>query len=372
MESVALVRRAGGAWASPSRRGFALEIELEQLIHDYPEVLPGVSAAAIAVTQFSVPSGGSVDLVVLEPDASVTVVECKLAKNAEVRRAVVGQILSYASSISQLDVDEFLKRFSDRLGGDPVAALAPETGAGESEDWDADRFRSRLVQTLADGAFRLVIAVDRITDELRGIVEYLNTRTDELVEVLALEVDLIAHDGVEVLVPRVHGTESARAKTQRASGARHGSRDVEPVLSAFDDAFDPEVRARIQEFLDDLRTAGGYLQRGTGANPSLIGVLRTRSGARSLWSLTLDEGPLGGPQFFLNVNTWLDVFGAARVDAILDAFAKDPALAPVTESVRGRGPEKLHRVRVVDVFGSARSVQVLRSELGQAITGPKG
>ena len=94
MDTGALVRRVGGRWSSPSRRGFALEQELERLIQDYPEVLPGVSAAALAVDQFSVPSGGSVDLVVLEPDASITVVECKLAKNAEVRRAVVGQTLS--------------------------------------------------------------------------------------------------------------------------------------------------------------------------------------------------------------------------------------------------------------------------------------
>jgi hypothetical protein len=367
MNSGALVRRVGGTWSSPSRRGFALEQELERLIQDYPEVLPGVSAAALAVDQFSVPSGGSVDLVVLEPDASITVVECKLAKNAEVRRAVVGQILSYAASLTQLDVDEFLSRFGARLGRDAVVALAPEAGAGESEDWDADRFRADLARTLADGAFRLVIAVDRITDELRGIVEYLNSRTDDSVEVLALEVDLIAHDGVEVLVPRVHGLESARLKAQRSAGARRASRDVEPVLSAFDDAFEPPVRERIQGFLDDLRTAGGYLQRGTGANPSLSGVLRTPNGVRSLWSLTLDEGPLGGPQFFCNVNTWVEAFGQEQVDVMLDAFAEVPELAPVAQSVRSRGVEKLHRVRITDAFGSEASAGRLRSVIRAAV-----
>jgi hypothetical protein len=367
LDTGALVRRVGGTWSSPSRRGFALEQELERLIQDYPEVLPGVSAAALAVDQFSVPSGGSVDLVVLEPDASITVVECKLAKNAEVRRAVVGQILSYAASLTQLDVDEFLKRFGARLGRDAVVALAPEAGAGESEDWDADRFRADLARTLADGAFRLVIAVDRITDELRGIVEYLNSRTDDSVEVLALEVDLIAHDGVEVLVPRVHGLESARLKAQRSAGARRASRDVEPVLSAFDDAFPPDVRARIQDFLDDLRTAGGYLQRGTGANPSLSGVLRTPNGVRSLWSLTLDEGPLGGPQFFCNVNTWVEAFGQEQVDAMLDGFAEVPELAPVAQSVLSRGVEKLHRVRITDAFGSEASAGRLRSVIRAAV-----
>ena len=133
MSGNVLVRRVGESWSSPSRRGFALEVELEELLHDYPEVLPGVTAAAIAVTQFSVPSGGSVDLVVLEPDATVTVVECKLARNAEVRRAVVGQILSYASSLTQLDVDGFLDEFDRCLSGAVIAELTPEAGSGELE-----------------------------------------------------------------------------------------------------------------------------------------------------------------------------------------------------------------------------------------------
>ncbi len=368
MEPIALVRRVGGGWSSPSRRGFGLEVELEQLIHDYPEVLPGVSAAAIAVTQFSVPSGGSVDLVVLEPDATVTVVECKLAKNAEVRRAVVGQIFSYASSLTQLDVDGFLDQFDRCLGGSVIELLTPEAGTGESEDWDEDRFRSGLVRTLADGAFRLVIAVDRITDELRGIVEYLNTRTDERVEVLALEVDLITHEGVEVLIPRVHGLESTRLKAQRGSGSRGASRDLGTALAAFDDAFAPDARTRIESFFADLREAGGQLRPGTGAAASVIGVLRTSKGVRSLWSITLDEGPLGGTQFFCNVNTWVGAFGSEAVDAVLDAFATNPALAPIASSVRERGVEKLHRVRADTVFSDGAATDRLRTAMTGLIT----
>ena len=339
-------------------------------MHDYPEVLPGASAAAIAVTQFSVPSGGSVDLVIFEPDATVTVVECKLAKNAEVRRAVVGQILCYASSLTQLDVDGFLDQFDRRLGGPVIELLTPEAGTGESEDWDEDHFRSELARTLADGAFRLVIAVDRITDELRGIVEYLNTRTDERVEVLAMEVDLIMHEGIEVLIPRVHGLESTRLKSQRGAGSRGGTRDIGAALAAFDEAFAPEVRARIESFFADLRDAGGQLRPGTGAEASVIGVLRTSKGVRSLWSITLDEGPLGGPQFFCNVNTWLGTFGPYVVDAVLDAFVSIPALAPIASSVRERGADKLHRVRADAVFSDNAATDCLKTAMAALMAAP--
>ena len=36
MDGDILVRRDGEAWSSPARRGFGVELELEQLIHDYP------------------------------------------------------------------------------------------------------------------------------------------------------------------------------------------------------------------------------------------------------------------------------------------------------------------------------------------------
>jgi hypothetical protein len=372
MSENVLVRSGGGAWSSPARRGFAAERELEDLLHAFPEILPGVSPAGLAVDQFVVPSGGSVDLVVLEPDATVTVVECKLARNAEVRRAVVGQVLSYAASLATLDVDDFLVRFDARLGAPAVDRLRPAAGAGEAEDWDETRFRQDLGRTLSDGAFRLVIAVDRITDELRGIVEYLNTRTDDRVEVLALELDLVAQDDVEMLIPRVHGLESARLKARQGDGPRRGSRDVGPVLAAFDEAFPSDVRARIDLFLDDLRGVGGYLQRGTGANPSLSGYLRVGRVVRSLWSLTLDPGPLGGPQFFLNVSTWAETFGAATVDGMLDALGERDALRPIRDSVRDRGIEKLHRVLVVDAFGDDGTVDVLRQVLSRAMASVRG
>lgn len=146
-----------------------------------------------------------------------------------------------------------------------------------------------------------------------------------------------------------------------------GSTSREPVLAAFDDAFAPEVRVRVGRFLDDLRAAGGYLVRGTGAHPSLSGYLRTAKGVRALWSLTLDPGPLGGPQFFCNVAGWLEAFGQAEVDRILDAFAEEPALAPLAESVRERGAEKLHRVRITDVFGSEAATERVRAAISHAV-----
>ncbi len=86
-----------------------------------------------------------------------------------------------------------------------------------------------------------------------------------------------------------------------------------------------------------------------------------------MWSLTLDPGPLGGPQFFFNVRAWVDVFGQAQVDAMMDRFAEHPAFAPIRDSVRDRGIEKLHRIRITDAFGSNESATVLREMMSAAM-----
>lgn len=80
-----------------------------------------------------------------------------------------------------------------------------------------------------------------------------------------------------------------------------------------------------------------------------------------MWSHTIENEPLTGPQFFCNVDTWVEAFGQEQVDAMLDAFAEVPEFAPVAQSVRSRGVQKLHRVRITDAFGSEASAEALRS-----------
>ena len=45
-----------------------------------------------------------------------TVVECKLARNQESRRTIMGQVLAYASRLAELTPDDFQRRWSARNG----------------------------------------------------------------------------------------------------------------------------------------------------------------------------------------------------------------------------------------------------------------
>lgn len=50
---------------------------------------------------------GAVDVVGVDPDGLVTVIECKLDRNPEVKRKVIGQVLGYGAYIWRLTYDAF-------------------------------------------------------------------------------------------------------------------------------------------------------------------------------------------------------------------------------------------------------------------------
>jgi hypothetical protein len=66
----------------------------------------------------------------------------------------------------------------------------------------------------------LCIAVDEITDELRDIVDFLNTHSSEGIEVVLFEVGIVTDGDVQVLVPRTFGGAYARLKEAATGGSK--------------------------------------------------------------------------------------------------------------------------------------------------------
>ena len=164
-----LIRRAGGSWREPETTSYANEKELQDLLKTSSSLLPDAEPSAVA-DEFWIPEVGSVDLVAVDAQGQLTLVECKLNANPEIRRAVIGQILAYAGGLWRMSYGDFAAGFAARAGQSLESAVAKVAG----DDLDEDQFRKALAQTLAAGGFRLIIAVDAITTELKRIVEYLN------------------------------------------------------------------------------------------------------------------------------------------------------------------------------------------------------
>lgn len=209
-----LVRRPDAAdadWRKPDTTAVGTERELQNLIARSPRLVPGIADGPVAsVRELHLSGAGFVDVVLVEGDGSLTIVECKLASNSEIRRAVVGQLFAYAASLWRTTYERFDAAYRSRTGESLVGSLAKD-----ATDFDEEVFRQTLGKNLENGAFRLAFAVDEITSELKDTVLYLNRHTTEDLVVLALELRFAADGDVEILVSHTYGEESGREKTAR-------------------------------------------------------------------------------------------------------------------------------------------------------------
>ena len=273
-----LVRREGArSWHAPGVTAYPNEDALEQLLAESPDLLPGASPERLVVARQVQTGAGPADLVGIGLDGSLLLVECKLRASPEIRRAVVGQLFAYASSLWRTPVVEFEAAVAARLG-QPLAA-ACRSASGDAE-WDEGTFRASLARTLEDGRFRLVIAVDAITDELKRTVEYLNEHTVGEVEVVALEIGYLRDEGVEIVLPRTYGTEAVRAKA-----AGHGPIGEPELFAALEKSCTPAGVAAVRQLYGWVEPHGGSFAWGLGvAYPSTTAWFNVEGQWVAVWS----------------------------------------------------------------------------------------
>jgi len=212
-----LIRRESGdgSWHSPHTTAYTNEAELRDLLVETPSLLPGVDERAVAAKELPISGVGSADVVVVDASGEITVVECKLRANPEIRRRVIGQLLAYSSGIWRMS----FATFDDAFRRSETRQSLSDALLGGS-DLEEEEFRRAVEDNLMSGSMRLIIAVDEITDELKRIVSYLNSHTTANVELLALEMRRAAGDGIEVLVPTLANVqEIARRRTAQAAAS---------------------------------------------------------------------------------------------------------------------------------------------------------
>ncbi len=153
------------------------EAILRDLIADHPSILPvhdidpNYGALVTVTTELSIPGVGFVDVVLIDEFGRLVIVECKLWRNPQARREVVGQILDYARELSRFAYDDLQRQVSiaTKRQGNVLFALAQEAGSTLSEA----EFVDRVTRDLAAGRFLLLVLGDGIAEGTRRIGEYL-------------------------------------------------------------------------------------------------------------------------------------------------------------------------------------------------------
>jgi hypothetical protein len=254
----------GERWALLAPSGFPDEASLHSLIEQSPQLLPLAGSPRLTILGREVRLGnGSADLIAVEPNGRLVVIEVKLSNNAEARRAVVAQVLTYAAhlyGVERADLEQvILGGHLRRRGYDSL--IAAVAGDDQERSLDREAFHQGLTESLVDGRFRIVIVLDAAPDELVRLVRYLEAVTDklliDLVTVSAYEVN-----GSRILVPQRVEPERWRSETAQALAA---PRETGHLVAGADDFLEviaaaPEDQQVFLRHLADW--AVGLSQRG--------------------------------------------------------------------------------------------------------------
>lgn len=286
-------------WRVLSPEGFPDEAALHDLIERTPGLLPLSGRPQLSIVGREVALGpGRADLVAIEPSGRLCIIEVKLAYNSEARRAVIGQVLSYASFVHRMVAEDFERdvlgpHLAQRGFGSLTDAARQ---AGQDGSFDDAQFPTALQEALDNGGLRLVIVLDSAPAELVRAVGFLESVTESLV------VDLVTVasyqvDGRQVLVPqriepdrylteRTLDRRPVPSASSQASTATEGSagfREAIPSAPAEQQA----LLFKLADWADELQQHGVRLQSYVGRRGEVTLLPKLRqddAGLVTIWN----------------------------------------------------------------------------------------
>jgi hypothetical protein len=288
-------------------------------------LLPLSGQPQLVVVGREVALGGNyADLIALETTGRPVVVEVKLAQNAEARRAVVAQVLTYAAHLHTLTPAELRDILDSHLKARGFGGLSEAAqSADQSGEFSQEAFDQALAEHLGAGSFRLVLVLDSAPDELVRLVGYLETVSDKLVIDL-VTVSAFDVNGTGILVPqRVDPERVERVAAPKPASKQKG--ELTPGAGVFLEAIKsapPAEQPKHQRLatwaqgLERLANVNLVSYRGTRMVTLLPRIRPDNVGLVSIWN--------DGGKSYLSV--WRTVFERLALASIP---AVEAALSPV-------------------------------------------
>jgi alkylated DNA nucleotide flippase Atl1 len=325
-----IMRIAGGTWRVPTTSSWQDEGSLHEILQVNPTLLPGITAPeTVAISEFPIYGSGRVDILAVEPDGALTLCEVKLKRNPEIRRQVLGQVLAYAAGLTAMSYEEVDREVATRRKGVSLAALVLGDDADPS---DIATFRAAVTAHLRAGRFRLVLAVDELTDELRNSIDYLAQHTDGDMELVAIEVAYASDGEVEVLVPRVWGSTVATKRAPGSSSAptRIPLEEAGAIVDAAELAH-TGAGALVARLFEELGPHLSYLYVGDGDPTSGQGCVVVADAPVRTQPLAIRPA-LRSPGLRICFD-WMRALGDQRLHELLETLERNAELAPLLAEV---------------------------------------
>jgi hypothetical protein len=277
---------------------FPTEQQLDSYIERYPELLASAlssdekplrfilveTQAGIDDLATNATGRWAADAMFLDQDGVLTIVEDKLARNAEIRRKIVGQMIEYAANVLvTFTPDGLLQRLRNRYGDDVDEMLARllQLPVDEPDIESAiDEFWARVEQNLQAGRIRMVFATDQMPPELGRIIEFLSQYMRPMTVfgvTLKRLLDGAIADGREILMTSTIGARTEVPPTVVSGQGRNELLTLDEFLQACEAASNAEsaVAKTTVRLIKNLRSAecptlGMRCERTPGGEPLCI------------------------------------------------------------------------------------------------------
>ena len=183
------------------------EADLQGLIHEHPKLLPiaeidSIFVNAVPICRELATRAGMIDNLLLTSSGLPVLVECKLWRNPQARREVVGQIIDYAKELARWTASDLQREVSKVLGHSGNVLVETLVAAGHVVDEIA--FNDALTSNLKRGRFLLLIVGDGIHEGVEAIAEYLQMNAGLHFTFGLVELPIyVMPDGNRLVCPRV-------------------------------------------------------------------------------------------------------------------------------------------------------------------------
>ena len=231
---------------------------IQRLVHETPGILPigeidVAFVGAIPICRELNTPAGPIDNFLVTPAGLPVLVECKLWRNPQARREVVGQILDYSKELSRFTSAD-IEREAARRGVPSVVEAVRATGA----QVDEAEFHDALSTNLRKGRCLLLIVGDGIREGVEAIFDHLREHSVLHFSLGLVELPMFSlPNGERLVTPRVLARTAVEVRhvidlpesvtlAEATQGRENGS---DPEMNALGD----ERLAFWKEFLSELQ-----------------------------------------------------------------------------------------------------------------------
>lgn len=255
-----------------NEKGFDNEALLQDVVEKFPEVIAledlGVTEPFMVIGREVQTKAGYIDVLCIDGEGVLTVVETKLAKNAQIRREVIGQVLEYVAQLSKWRAQDVIQIANQYFAkekikdGDRPASLNDRLKVEDEEDLHGMGVNEKIEDNLRKGIIKLVIASDSIPETLKSTVNFINSFSN--FDIYVLQIQSYNKDEMMIYSPTVFGFAN---KSVTGVSAERTKWDEESFFNSISD-LKPEAIETIKKLYKFTEENAAGISWGTGKKVS--------------------------------------------------------------------------------------------------------